>query len=96
MQIDWLDPGYYKIRARAKGHWIPIFVYFEDGERDPETWELLSDQRLAAVRAPATNNPTLRRIAPERLFNRAHPCTKGEYEWLMELRRLSRPSLPPQ
>ena len=95
MRVDWLDPGYYKLRARAKGHWIPIFVYFEDGERDPETWELLSDQRLSALWVPSTSDATLRPVAPERLFNRAIPSTKGEFEWLMELRKLSRPNLHP-
>lgn len=89
MQVDWIDPGYYKIRARAKGHWIPIFVYFEDGERDPETWELLSDQRLAALWSPSTCDNRLWPANPAQFINRAHPIEKGEFEWLMALRGCS-------
>jgi hypothetical protein len=58
VQIDEVLPeGYYKVRQRAKGPWIPIHIWLEDGERDPETWELLSDQNWKAEWAPRTDSP---------------------------------------
>lgn len=89
MRVDCLEPGYYKIRSRSKGPWVPIFVYYEDGERDPDTWELLSDQTLAAKWARRTDTPRLFRVNPEYLINRAIPSTKDEFEWLITLRRIS-------
>jgi hypothetical protein len=60
VQIDDVLPeGYYKVRQRAKGPWIPIHIWLEDGERDPETWELLSDQNWKAEWAPRTDTPRL-------------------------------------
>lgn len=89
MRVDLLEPGYYKLRSRARGPWIPIYVYWADGERDPETWELLSDQTLAAEWAPRTDSPRLWPINPDRLVNRAIPTTKDEFQWLMLLRQIS-------
>ena len=87
-QVDWLDEGYYKLRRRARGHWIPIQVFLEDGERDPETWELLSDQWLRAEWYPATNSTTPRAVSPSWLFNRAMPISRSEFEWLILLREV--------
>ena len=87
-QVDWLDEGFYKVRRRAKGHWIPIQVFLEDGERDPETWELLSDQWLRAEWYPSTNSAAPRPIPVKWLFNRAQPISRSEFEWLILLRRL--------
>lgn len=88
-QIDWLDDGFYKVRRRAKGHWIPIQVFLEDGERDPETWELLSDQWLRAEWYPATNSVQPRAVPVRFLFNRARPISRSEFEWLILLRKLA-------
>ena len=87
-QIDWLDDGYYKVRRRAKGHWIPIQVFLEDGERDPGTWGLLSDQWLRAEWYPATNSTTPRSVPVKFLFNRATPISRSEFEWLILLRKV--------
>jgi len=88
MSDDWLDPGFYKIRARSGGHWIPIEVTLEDGERDPETWELLSDQKLAARWWPRTDSIQDYQVSPERFFARAHPIDRSEFEWLIALRQI--------
>lgn len=85
---EWLDPGYYKIRLRGGGPWVPIEITMEDGERDPETWELLSDQYLSAEWYPQTNSTRAYRIDPRRLFGRAFPIDRSEFEWLLTLRTL--------
>jgi hypothetical protein len=88
--LDWLDPGFYKVRARRAAHWIPIEIWFEDGERDPETWELLSDQKLRAHWFPRTDNCQAYDVDPCWFFNRAHPIDRREFEWLMTLRKIKR------
>lgn len=90
VQVDWLDPGFYKIRSRARGHWIPIEIWFEDGDRDPKTWELLSDQKLRAKWHPQTDSAQGFDIDPRWFFNRARPITKEEYEWLLAIRTIRR------
>jgi hypothetical protein len=88
-----LPEGYYKIRSRRAGPWIPIHVWLEDGDRDPDTWELLSDQRWKAEWAPRTDTPRLFQVNPFQFINRAHPISKDEYQWLLILRTI--PSPPP-
>jgi hypothetical protein len=87
-----LPEGYYKIRSRRAGPWIPIHVWLEDGDRDPDTWELLSDQRWKAEWAPRTDTPRLFPVNPFQFINRAHPISKDEYQWLLILRTI--PSRP--
>ena len=95
MQIDEVLPeGYYKVRSRAKGPWIPIHIWLEDGERDPETWELLSDQRWKAEWAPRLDTPRMFPVNPFQFINRARRITKDEFQWLLTLRTIpSRPQL---
>lgn len=94
MLIDELAEGYFKIRLRKAGPWIPVHVWLEDGERDPETWELLSDQEWRAEWAPRADSTRLYRIDPFRLVNLLHPITKDDFQWLITLRTIaSRPPL---
>ena len=88
METDWLDPGFYKVRLRAAGAWVPIKIYFEDGERDPETWELLSDQKLRAEWYPITDRKQGYSVPPERFFARAFPIDRSEFEWLLALKTI--------
>lgn len=89
MQIDEVLPeGYYKVRGRAKGPWIPIHIWLEDGERDPETWELLSDQKWKAEWAPRTDTPQLFTISPFQFINRARRISKDEFQWLLILKTI--------
>lgn len=93
MQIDEpLPEGYYKVRSRAKGPWIPIHIWLEDGDRDPETWELESDQKWKAEWAPRTDEPKLFPVSPFQFINRARRISKDEFEWLLILRTM--PSRP--
>lgn len=85
---NWLEPGFYKIRLRSAGPWVPIEITLEDGERDPETWELLSDQKLAATWWPQTNSTQGYGVRPEWFFGRAFPIDRSEFEWLLELRKI--------
>lgn len=93
MEIDWLDDGYYKVRLRRAGPWVPVRVYLEDGERDPETWELLSDQWLRAEWAPNVASDQFYSVNVKSMFNRAHPITKDEFEWLIALRTIAQSKL---
>jgi hypothetical protein len=83
-----LPEGYYKVRSRAKGPWIPIHIWLEDGERCPETWELLSDQKWRAEWAPRTDTPKLFPVSPFQFINRARRISKDEYEWLLILKTI--------
>lgn len=42
------ETRYFKVRLVKGGPWVPARVTLIDGDRDPATWELMSDQRLAA------------------------------------------------
>lgn len=89
MQVDEpLPEGYYKVRTRGKGPWVPIHIWLEDGERDPETWELESDQQWKAEWAPRTDSPRLFSVSPFQFINRARRISKDEYEWLLMLRTI--------
>lgn len=95
MQVDDVLPeGYYKVRKRAKGPWIPIHIWLEDGDRDPETWELESDQRWKAEWAPRLDTPRLFPVNPFQFINRAFRISEDEFQWLLTLRTIpSRPRL---
>jgi hypothetical protein len=87
--IDEISEGYFKIRSRAKGPWIPIHIWLEDGERDPETWELLSDQKWKCEWAPRMDSPRLFPVRnPFAFLNRAFPISKDEFQWLLTLRTI--------
>lgn len=88
MQIDDIREGYFKLRLRAKGPWVPVHVWLEDGERDPETWELLSDQLFKAEWAPQANSPRFYPVPWQGLLNRLHPISKDEFQWLIALRTI--------
>lgn len=89
-QVDWLEPGTYKVRLHPFGPWVPVEVWFEDGDRDPETWELQSDQTLAARWWPQTDSTDSFDVSPDRFINRARPIDRREFEWLIHLRTLAR------
>lgn len=42
------ETRYFKVRLVKGGPWVPASVTLIDGDRDPATWELMSDQRLHA------------------------------------------------
>lgn len=88
MDPNWLEPGYYKIRLRAKGPWVPIEIEIEDGERDPDTWELLSDQKLRAVWYPRTDSMAGFSVPAKRFLGRAFPITRSEFLWLMSIKTI--------
>jgi hypothetical protein len=88
LSTEWLDPGFYKVRLYGGGPWVPIEITMEDGDRDPETWELLSDQKLAAEWFPQTNSTRGFRVDPRRFFGRAFPIDRSEFQWLLTLRQM--------
>jgi len=95
VQVDEIAEGYFKVRSRKAGPWIPIHIWLEDGERDPETWELLSDQNWRAEWAPRMDTPRLFPVNPFGFINRAHPISKDDFQWLLMLRTIaSRPQSP--
>jgi hypothetical protein len=90
LSTEWLEPGFYKVRAWGGGPWVPIRITMADGDRDPETWELLSDQTLEAEWWPQTNNTQSFSVNPRRFFARAFPIDRSEFEWLITLRQIRR------
>ncbi len=90
--LDWLEPGFYKVRLTSGGPWVPIEIFLEDGDRDPDTWELESDQYLTAEWFPSTDSTTGHSVNPKSLFNRARPITQDEFKWLKALRTIPRKS----
>ena len=49
--------GFYRTRLVRQGPWVACRVWWEDGERDPETNELLSDQILRCTVAGTDVDP---------------------------------------
>lgn len=92
MQVDEIREGYFKVRLRKAGPWVPIRIWLEDGDRDPETWELESDQVWRAEWAPRTDTPRLFSVNPFNFINRAFQISKDEFEWLLILKTI--PSRP--
>lgn len=86
--IDEPRSGLFKLRTRGFGPWAPVRVWVEDGMRDPETWDLLSDQTYRAEWAPRTDSDRFYPLNYWRVMNRLQPITKEEFEWLLILRRL--------
>lgn len=95
-QVDEPREGHFVIRLRRGGPWVPVRVWIEDGDRDPDTWELLSDQTWRAEWWPRTD-----RIDPYpapywRIIDRLHPIHEDDFQWLMLLRTLPFPSRSPK
>lgn len=95
-RIDEPREGYFVVRAFAAGPWIPVRVWLEDGERDPDTWELLSDQTWRAEWWPRTDSTVAYPAPYWRLLNRLHPIAPEDFEWLMLLRQLPTQSRLPK
>jgi hypothetical protein len=94
--IDEPREGYFVVRSFAAGPWIPVRVWIEDGERDPDTWELLSDQTWRAEWWPRTDSTTPYPAPFWRLLNRLYPIAPEDFEWLMLLRQLPTQSQLPK
>ena len=80
------EPGYYKTKARRDGEYVPVRVWYQDGDRDPETNELLSDQILRVQWAPLTKSlEWLELTDPERWIY-LKPIEEDEFKWLTILK----------
>lgn len=86
--IDVPRAGLFKMKTRGFGPWAPVRVWVEDGLRDPETWDLLSDQTYKAEWAPRTDTDRFYPLSYWRNMNRLYAITKEEFEWLLILRRM--------
>ena len=88
-QSHQIEEGYYKTRAYRDGPWIPIRVWLEDGERDTETGELLSDQTWKAEQNNS-DDPYL--WEPTNPFHEKNiywrKITKEEFKWITTLKTL--------
>lgn len=94
--IDEPREGLFKIRLKKAGPWIPVRVWLEDGERDPETWELLSDQIYKAEWWPRTDSDRPYLAPYWRIINQIIQITKEEFQWLMILRQIPFQSQSPK
>jgi hypothetical protein len=92
------DPhaGYFAVRKFRYGEWvkgplIPARIWWEPGEIDPETGELLSDERL---RGEVDGKP----IDPWRTWTwlSRRPITEREWLWLKALSPLLPTKIPPK
>lgn len=86
MQVDELADGYYQIRSRKAGPWIPVRVFVEGGGTVP--WEIISPDFPVVEWHPRMDSIRGYRISPFRILNRLHPISKDEFEWLLILRTL--------
>jgi hypothetical protein len=89
MRLDWLDEGYYRLRLRARGPWVPARVRIDPGDSIVVPGVLLSDQQVVAEWYPSTHSTRAYSVPPDRLVNRAEPISRGEFEWLILLRTLA-------
>jgi hypothetical protein len=91
---DQPQAGFYAVRrfrygAWVKGPWVPARIWIEPGEIDPETGELLSDERF---RAEIDGKPA----DPWRSWTwlARKPIPQSEYEWLKALSPLLPTKIP--
>lgn len=90
-QIDTPLEGYFKTKAQKRGAWVPVRVWLEDGDRNPETWELESDQKWKAEWWPSTASTQSHPAPLWQILNYLRPITKDEFQWLMLLRTMPTP-----
>jgi hypothetical protein len=88
------QPGFYAVRKFPYGQWprgplVPARIWIEPGEIDPETGELLSDERLCAEvdGKPADPWRTWTWVAKR-------PVSLSEWEWLRALSPLLPTKIP--
>ena len=68
------QPGYYKCRMTKGGPFVPVEIWIEQ-ETDPDTGELVADERLCAI-----VNAQLR--DPLRIWTYCRPISAEEYDAL--------------
>lgn len=89
VDIQFINPeeGYYRVKYH--GQWQPMRVWLEDGDRDPETGELMSDQIWRAEWNPSRNSPfAFYLIDPFDFLAFANTITQEEFQWLLILKTL--------
>ena len=94
--VDEPQSGFYAVRKFAYGKWargplVPARIWWEPGETDPETGELLSPE---ICRAEIDG----RRADPWRVWTwlAARPITENEWKWLTALSPLLPKKIPPK
>jgi len=80
------EPGYYKTRVVRNGLWVPVKVWYQDGDRDPETDELLSDQILRVQWAPLTKSSEWFEVTNPERWLYLRPIEEDEFRWLKILK----------
>ena len=85
-----IEQGFYKKRAYKSGPWIPVRIWLEDGDRDAETKELLSDQKFKAEINEDIKNPfNWHEIEPFQENNMYwKKITKEEFKWIILLKTM--------
>jgi len=89
VDIQFINPeeGYYRVKYR--GQWQPMRVWLEDGDRDPETGELMSDQIWRGEWNPTNDPNAFYLIDPFDFLSYSKPCDKEEFQWLIILKQLA-------
>ena len=90
MEVRSVHEGYFKTRAYKNGPWVPVRVWLEDGDRCPDTGELLSEQMYRAEENRRLNDPlAFNQIDPfdEKCIYRRE-ITKEEFQWLILMKTL--------
>lgn len=72
-------PGFYRTRLVKRGPWVPVKIFLLDGERDAETGELLSDQKLV-VRCGDQMKDWTWALERQPFLQ---PITRAEYDFLL-------------
>jgi hypothetical protein len=70
------EPGFYRMRLVKAGPWVPVKIWLEDGDRDPETNELMSDQVLRAKVGDKERDPL-------KIWTSLWDITEEEYYFLL-------------
>lgn len=74
------EPGYYKRKLIRGGVWVAVRIWLEDGDRDAETGELMSDQVLRCE-----VNGERRDAFAEWSYAAGNPVTEAEYRYLLAM-----------
>ncbi len=82
------EVGYYRVRRwPRKPFWLPARIWLEPGEVDPETGELMSDERYCAEIDGERKNPFV-------VWTWLQPITEDEWKWLKATRNLQPEKMP--
>lgn len=95
--VDLNDPivGWYRRRLVRQGPFVPARIWLADGDRDPETGELVSDQKLLC-QVWDGHGPQERDVYDEWSYLAGNPITEAEFNTMVATMDWARNTVAPE